>query len=55
MSIATYRGIQYNTEDPKIEYLSWWNKIHHDASKYLTYRGLTYRPCQVSQPCRPLQ
>lgn len=47
MSVATYRGVQYDTDTPKTEYRSWWNGIHHDASRRLTYRGLDYRPCQT--------
>ena len=47
MSIATYRGVKYDTDVPKKEYEEWWNKIHHDASRHLHYRGQDYRPCQV--------
>ncbi|MGA1710380.1 MAG: hypothetical protein ACO4CS_03845 [bacterium] len=46
MSIATYRGIAYDTAKPKEEYKAWWNKIHHNASLHLTYRGQDYRPAQ---------
>ena len=49
MSIATYRGVKYNTDTPKQEYKEWWNKIHHDASKHLVYRGTDYRPVQTGQ------
>jgi hypothetical protein len=43
MSIATYRGVSYNTETHQSEFKSWWNRIHCDASRWLTYRGNRYR------------
>jgi len=49
MSIATYRGVKYDTDIPKEEYVKWWNKVHHDASRHLVYRGLDYRPVQTLQ------
>jgi len=49
MSVATYRGVKYNTDTPKQEYIQWWNLIHHDASRHLMYRGQDYRPCQTSE------
>ena len=45
--VATYRGIKYNTDVPKTEYINWWNTIHHDASKKLIYRGQVYRPAAL--------
>lgn len=48
MAIAIYRGIKYDTDVVKKEYEEWWKKIHHDASKRLSYRGLSYRTCKTS-------
>jgi hypothetical protein len=47
--IATYRGVKYDTESIKDKYTSWWNSVHHDASKRLTYRGNDYRPVKTSE------
>lgn len=48
MTIATYRGVKYDTDAIKQDYKTWWNAIHHDASKYLKYRGMDYRPVRSS-------
>jgi hypothetical protein len=43
MSIATYRGIKYDTEEHQAAFKVWWNKIHCDATRWFTYRGKKYR------------
>jgi hypothetical protein len=43
MAIATYRGVKYDTEKHKSSFLSWWNQIHCDATRWFSYRGLRYR------------
>jgi hypothetical protein len=43
MSIATYRGVKYDTEQHQKDFISWWNAIHCNASRWLTYRGKKYR------------
>jgi hypothetical protein len=43
MTRATYRGVQYDTEMHKEEFLKWWNRFHCDATKWLVYRGEKYR------------
>jgi len=41
MSVATYRGIKYDTSQPKTEYSLW----HQQADKVdHVYRGQHYRP-----------
>ena len=50
MSIATYRGIKYDTETHQANFKTWWNRIHCDASRWFTYRGNLYRgtkECQI--------
>jgi hypothetical protein len=43
MSIATYRGVKYDTEQHQKDFLAWWNQFHCNASLWFTYRGLKYR------------
>jgi hypothetical protein len=45
MSVATYRGIKYNTEMPKEEYRKWYSQTHAPSHPSNTYRGVAYRPC----------
>ena len=45
MSQVTYRGCQYDTEDAKKEYVSWYTQTHAPAHPQNTYRGVAYRPC----------
>lgn len=49
MTIATYRGVDYDTDGLKADYKAWWNRIHHDASRCLRYRGLNYRTCKTPE------
>jgi hypothetical protein len=46
MSIATYRGCQYNTDTPKEEYRKWYSQTHAPAHPNNVYRGTPYRPCK---------
>jgi hypothetical protein len=41
--IATYRGVEYDADEQKDNYVSWWNQIHCDARRWLVYRGNSYR------------
>ena len=41
--IATYRGVRYDTDQHKADYVAWWNRIHCDATRWFTYRGHAYR------------
>ena len=50
MSIATYRGVKYDTETHQANFKAWWNRIHCDASRWLTYRGNRYRGTKECQP-----
>ena len=43
MALVTYRGVKYDTEKHQSQFIQWWNQIHCDASRYLTYRGKKYR------------
>jgi hypothetical protein len=43
MSIATYRGVKYDTEAHQSNFRSWWNEIHCNATRWFTYRGHQYR------------
>ena len=43
MSIATYRGVPYDTETHQSNFKAWWNRIHCDATRWFTYRGAKYR------------
>jgi len=43
MSIATYRGVSYNTDTHQSDFKAWWNRIHCDATRWFTYRGNKYR------------
>ena len=49
MSIATYRGVSYNTEDHQKQFATWWNRIHCDASRWFKYRGASYRGAKECQ------
>ena len=49
MSIATYRGCQYNTDTPKQEYHKWYSQTHAPAHPNNVYRGTPYRPCKNSE------
>jgi len=46
MSIATYRGVKYDTETPKQEYQHWYSQTHAPAHPNNVYRGTAYRPCK---------
>jgi hypothetical protein len=43
MSIATYRGVKYDTEAHQSNFRNWWNEIHCNAARWFTYRGKRYR------------
>ena len=45
MSQVVYRGVSYDTEDAKKEYVSWYNQTHAPAHPQNKYRGVAYRPC----------
>jgi hypothetical protein len=49
MSIATYRGVKYNTETPKQEYQRWYSETHAPAHPNNVYRGTPYRPCKNNE------
>jgi len=49
MSIATYRGVKYNTETPKQEYQRWYCETHAPAHPNNVYRGTPYRPCKNNE------
>jgi len=49
MSIATYRGVKYNTETPKQEYQRWYSTTHAPAHPNNVYRGTPYRPCKNNE------
>jgi hypothetical protein len=44
MSIATYRGIKYDTAQPKQSYQDWLSNIKDIPMKAFTYRGKHYKP-----------
>jgi hypothetical protein len=44
MSIAVYRGVEYDTDIPKQEYEKWYQETHSKNSKENTYRGIHYAP-----------
>ena len=46
MSKVVYRGCQYDTDDAKKEYETWYLKTHAPAHPQNTYRGVAYRPCK---------
>ena len=46
MSKVVYRGCQYDTEDAKKEYETWYLKTHAPAHPQNKYRGVAYRPCK---------
>jgi hypothetical protein len=43
MAQAVYRGVKYNTVEHQERFLKWWNAIHCDATRWMTYRGKKYR------------
>lgn len=43
MSIATYRGVTYDTDTHQADFKTWWNRIHCDATRWFKYRGQKYR------------
>lgn len=43
MSVATYRGVKYDTETHQSSFKTWWNMIHCDAARWFKYRGHFYR------------
>ena len=49
MSIATYRGVRYDTEAHQKQFATWWNRIHCDATRWFTYRGKQYRAYKECQ------
>ena len=49
MSIATYRGVSYDTETHQAAFKAWWNRIHCDASRWFKYRGIIYRGVKECQ------
>lgn len=49
MSIATYRGVSYDTETHQANFKAWWNRIHCDASRWFKYRGISYRGVKECQ------
>lgn len=44
MSIAVYRGVKYDTDIPKKEYLEWYKETHSTSHPDNTYRGIKYSP-----------
>lgn len=44
MSIATYRGVKYDTNLPKQEYMAWLELVQAQAGGHLIYRGHDYKP-----------
>lgn len=42
MSIATYRGVKYDTQIPKKESEAWINLVQMRNHDKFTYRGLKY-------------
>jgi hypothetical protein len=44
MSIATYRGVKYDTNLPKQEYMAWLELVQSQAGGHLIYRGHDYKP-----------
>ena len=49
MSIATYRGVRYDTDAHQKQFAIWWNRIHCDATRWFTYRGKQYRAYKECQ------
>ena len=45
MSKVVYRGVAYDTEDAKREYVNWYNQTHSPSHPRNVYRGVAYRPC----------
>ena len=46
MSQVVYRGVAYDTEDAKKEYVNWYNQTHAASHSQNVYRGVAYRPCK---------
>lgn len=44
MSIATYRGVKYDTQMPKEEYQAWLELVQSQVGGALIYRGHDYKP-----------
>jgi len=44
MSTATYRGVQYDTAEPKKTHRDWIVKIQTIPMEMFTYRGKHYKP-----------
>ena len=43
MTIATYRGVKYDTNTPKEEYVAWLDHVQSQAGGHLIYRGHDYK------------
>jgi len=43
MTIATYRGVKYDTKAPKEEYVAWLDMVQAQAGGHLIYRGHDYK------------
>ena len=44
MSTAVYRGVSYDIEKPKKDYIEWYQNTHSKNTKNNTYRGISYAP-----------
>jgi hypothetical protein len=44
MTIATYRGVKYDTQTPKQQYVDWLEAVQSQAGGPLIYRGHDYKP-----------
>jgi hypothetical protein len=49
MSRAVYRGVSYDTDSAKQEYVAWYQQTHSPAHPQNTYRGVDYRPCRNAE------
>lgn len=45
MSKTVYRGVEYDSENIKKEYISWYQETHSANHSQNKYRGISYRPC----------
>ena len=43
MTIATYRGVKYDTQVPKQDYLAWLDMVRAQVGGALIYRGHDYK------------
>ena len=43
MTIATYRGVKYDTQTPKQQYVDWLEAVQSQAGGPLIYRGHDYK------------